>query len=166
MPTIEIISLGADKIGLNQDDFQVAIIEDTQMESDRGLFYDYLKPQKGTIVHIGNPDFKMDKEGGFFAGKIIYWDFEPTLVQIPNFDKEETGSNQQFKFQFLVDYQIDVAKILIISLESSPVQEAYFLTDYQFGPEIAKMKDLKISEFWTLHDSKGLTWNTLYKLKK
>ena len=165
MPTIEIVSLGADKVGLDQNDFQVAIIEDTEMESDRGLFYDFLKPQKGTMIHIGNPDFKTEKECGFFAGQIIYWDFEPSFIQVPNFDKEETGSSQQFKFQFLVDYQIDIAKILKISLESSPVKESYFLTDYQFGPEEAKMEDLKISEFWTLHGSKGLNWNTLYKIK-
>jgi hypothetical protein len=88
------------------------------------------------------------------------------LIQIPNFDKEETGSNQQSKFQFLVDYQIDLAKIIKIALENSPVKEVYFLTDYQFGPEKGKMENLGIEDFWSLHDSHGLTWNTLYKLKK
>jgi hypothetical protein len=73
MPTIEIVSLGAEELGLDQNDFQLAIIEDNQMESDRGLFYDFLKQQKGIMIHVGNPEFKDDKEGGFFAGQIVNW---------------------------------------------------------------------------------------------
>lgn len=71
MPTIEIASIKSTGLGLNQADFDVAIIEENKLESHRGLFYDLLRKQSGVIVHIGNPDFKDDKEGGFFAGQII-----------------------------------------------------------------------------------------------
>ena len=68
MPTIEIVSIGADKLGLNQYDFDIAIIEEDKLISHRGLFNDFLKKENGIIVHIGNPDFKNDKEFVFFAG--------------------------------------------------------------------------------------------------
>lgn len=65
MPTIEIVSLKSNGLEINQEDFNVAIIEENILESHRGLFYDLLSKQQGTIVHIGNPDYKYDKEGGF-----------------------------------------------------------------------------------------------------
>jgi hypothetical protein len=67
MPTIEIASLNSTGLGLDQADFDVAIIEENKLESHRGLFYDLLRQQNGVIVHIGNPDFKDDKEGVFFC---------------------------------------------------------------------------------------------------
>lgn len=76
MPTIEIASFSSTRLGLNQADFDVAIIEENKLESHRGLFYDLLRQQNGIIVHIGNPDFKNNKEDGYFAGAIIDWDFE------------------------------------------------------------------------------------------
>jgi hypothetical protein len=166
MPTIEIVSIGADKLGLNQTDFDIAIIEENKLISHRGLFYDFLKKQNGVIVHIGNPDLKNDKNGGFFAGLIIDWDFEPGYIEIPDFDKGETGSNQNFRFKFLLDYQIEIAKIIKIGFLKSPTRDLFFLTDYQFGPENALIKEMKINDFWLQHDNEGLEWNILYKLKE
>ena len=80
MPTIEIASINATELRLNQADFDIAIIEENKLESHRGLFYELLKKQSGVIVHIGNPDFKDDKEGGYFAGAIIDWDFQPKEI--------------------------------------------------------------------------------------
>lgn len=65
MPTMEIASINSIGLALNQADFDVAISEENKLESHRGLFYDLLRQQKGVIVHIGNPDFKIDKEGVF-----------------------------------------------------------------------------------------------------
>ncbi len=164
MPTIEIVSIGADKLGLNQYDFDIAIIEEDKLISHRGLFNDFLKKENGIIVHIGNPDFKNDKEFVFFAGLIVDWDFEPGNIMIPNFDKGENGSNQNFRFKFLLDYQIEIAKIIKIGFLKSPTKNLFFLTDYQFGPENAAVKEIKLKDFWVQHDKEGLELNVLYKL--
>ena len=164
MPTIEIVSIGADKLGLKQTDFDIAIIEETKLISHRGLFYDFLQKQNGAIVHIGNPDLKNDKECGFIAGLIIDQDFEPGYIKIPDFDKGETGSNQNFRFKFLLDYQIEIAKIIKLGFLKSPTKELLFLTDYQFGPENASIKETKLKDFGVQHDNEGLEWNVLYKL--
>ncbi|TKK64022.1 hypothetical protein FC093_23420 [Ilyomonas limi] len=169
MPTIEIASINSTGLDLNQANFDVAIIEEKKLESHRGLFYDLLRQQNGVIVHIGNPDFKDDKEGGFFAGQIIDWDFEPTEIYFPEFDENDTtdnrGANQQFRFKFLNQYKPDIDKLLKIALDNSPIKKVCFLTDYQFGPENGKIEIIyTITDFWTLHDKEGLGLNTLYEM--
>ncbi|MBN2613207.1 MAG: hypothetical protein JXB00_16760 [Bacteroidales bacterium] len=165
MPSIEIVSNGANKIGLIQDDFDVAIIEENRLIGHRGLFNNFLKNQSGIMIHIGNPDLKNNKDYGFFAGLIIDWYFEPGGIAIPDMDKEESGANQQFRFKFKMDYQIEIAKIIDIGLNKSPTNDLYFMTDYQFGPENGKIKELKLKDFWVQHDKDGLEWKTLYKIK-
>ncbi|RBA28340.1 hypothetical protein [Flavobacterium tibetense] len=169
MPTIEIASFNSIGLGLNQADFDVAIIEDNKLESHRGLFNELLRQQNGVIVHIGNPDFKDDKEGGFFAGQIIDWDFEPKEIFFPEFDEndptENRGANQQFKFKFLNNYKTDIDNLLKIALDNSPIKKVCFLTDYQFGPEEGKTEIIyTITDFWKEHDNEGLELNTLYEM--
>ena len=169
MPTIEIISFNAKKLQLNQSDFAVAIIEENKLISHRGLFYDLLRKQNGVIIHIGNPDLKDDKEYGFFAGQIIDWDYEPAEIYIPEFDKnnpkDNLGANQQFKFKFLNQFKPDIDKLLKIALDKSPVNKVCFLTDYQFGPKKEKIETIyTIYDFWTQHDNKGLSLNTMYEI--
>jgi hypothetical protein len=169
MPTIEIASFNSTGLELNQADFNVAIIEENKLESHRGLFYDLLRNQNGVIIHIGNPDFKDDKDGGFFAGQIIDWGFESTEIFIPEFDENEQtdycGANQQFRFKFLNLYKFDIDKLLKIALDKSPIKKVCFLTDYQFGPEKEKIEIIySISDFWTLHDNYGLQLNTFYEM--
>lgn len=166
MPSIEIVSLFADKLDLKQSDFEIAFIQDEKLIGHRGLFNEFLKNQEGVMIHIGNPDLKNDKNGGFFAGNIINWDFEPSEIMIPNYENGETGSNQQFCFKFLHDYKIDIGLILEVSIEKSAINEAYFMTDYQFGPENIQFITMSLKDFWNLHDESGLNWNTLYKLRK
>ena len=166
MPTIEIVSVGASRLKLNQSNFEIALIEESKLESHRGLFYDWLIEQEGVIVHLGNPDFKENKNGGFFAGELIDWSFETTTIELPNFNKGETGANQISGFRFLTDYQIEVALILEKAISASPEHKAYFLTDIQFGADEGETVEKSLSDFWVLHDTEGLKWNTLYKLKK
>ena len=71
MPTIEIISVNANRKILRQEDYDIALIEEDKLVSHRSIFYECLKTLNGIMVHIGNPDMKYDKEYGFFAGKII-----------------------------------------------------------------------------------------------
>ena len=169
MPTIEIISINSTGLELNQDDFDIAIIEEKKLISHRGLFYKELKKQNGVIIHVGNPDMKNDKDGGFFAGQIIDWDFEPCDLVIPEVDSNDPtdnwGANQQYLFKFLDKYKNDIDKLLKIALDSSPIKKVGFLTDYQFGPENGKTEIIyTISDFWTEHDNNGLCLNTMYEM--
>ena len=169
MPTIEIASINSAGLGLNQSDFDIAIIEENKLESHRGLFYDLLRQQDGVIVHIGNPDFKDNKDGGFFAGAIVDWSFEPVEIVWPEFDPDDPtnnrGANQQFRFKFLDQYKPEIDKLLKIALDKSPIKKVYFLTDYQFGPENGKTEIIyTITDFWTQHDNEGLGLNTLYEM--
>ena len=168
MPTIEIASIEANSLNLNQNDFDVAIIEENKLISHRGLFHDFLIRQSGTIVHIGNPDLK-NEEFGFFAGKIINWDFDPRNVEIPkvnlNAPTDTLGENQQFLFQFSEKYKADIDKILKVALEKSPIKRIFFLTDYQFGPENGSKEIIyTIRDFWAKHDKEGLRLNRLYEI--
>jgi hypothetical protein len=149
MPTIEIASVNSSGLDLNQEDFEVAIIEENKLESHRGLFYDFLIKQQGTIIHIGNPDMKNVKDGGYFAGDIIDWDFD-----------------SETKFQFRTEYIKDLNRILQIAFEKSPDHKVYFLTDYQFGREKSNLTEVyNLTDFWKEHDSYGLNLNTLYEMK-
>ena len=164
MPTIEIASINAIGLELHQEDFEVAIIEERKLISHRGLFCDLLKKQNGTLIHIGNPDFKDDKNGVFFAGMIIDWSVEPNeYIYIPQ--NGSTVPNQQFIFKFLDHYKLDIDKLLKIALEKSPIKRIYFLTDYQFGPEKEEIKIIyTINDFWDRHDREGLRFNTMYEM--
>jgi len=169
MPTIEIASINSTGLGLNQADFEVAIIEENKLLSHRGLFYDLLRKQKGVIVHIGNPDFKDNKEDGFFAGQIIDWDFESENIIIPEYNPDDPtyngGANQQFKFKFLEQYKSNIDALLRIGLKESPIKKVCFLTDYQFGPEKEEIETIcTIYDFWAKHDIEGLNFNTMYEL--
>lgn len=169
MPTIEIASIKSIGLGLNQSDFNIAIIEENKLISHRGLFYDLLRQQDGVIVHIGNPDFKDDDEGGFFAGAIVDWSFEPGDIIIPEYDENDPtfnrGANQQYRFKFLKQYISEIDKLLKIALDKSPIKKVCFLTDYQFGPEKGKTEIIyTITDFWTQHHNEGLGLNTLYEM--
>ena len=164
MPTIEIVSINSTGLGLNQADFDVSVIEENKLNSHRGLFYDLLKKQNGVIVHIGNPDFKYDKEGGFFAGAIVDWSVDPCeYICIPK--NGNTGVNQLFIFKFLDQFKQDIDRLLKIALDKSPIKKICFLTDYQFGPEKAEFETIyTIKDFWNKHDKEGLILNTMYEI--
>lgn len=170
MPTIEIISLNAKRLGLKQGDFNIAIIEENKLISHWGLFYDFLIKQSGVIVHIGNPEFKFDKSPGFFAGQILDWDAELGEIENPEFDTDNyniTDLNEKkgFRYKFLNKYRNDIDNILKAAIENSPTSDIYFLTDVQNGLK-GKINETKktIEEFWKLHDSNGIVFNTLYKI--
>jgi hypothetical protein len=171
MPTIEIISLDSARLDLNQVDFSAAIIVENKLISHRGLFYDLLLTQNGIIIHIGNPDMKQDIEAGFYAGKIIDWQFEDTDLEekIKGLKSNEDNCyiNQDFIFRFKVEYQGDIRRIMQSAIDSSPTNTIYFLTDYQFGPEKATIQTVdSLKMFWEQHDRDGLAWNSLYKIKE
>jgi hypothetical protein len=169
VPTIEIVSVDSKSLNLDQKDFGIAIIEENKLESHRSLFNDFLNEHNGVIIHMGNPEFIEDKDGCFFANMIIDWEFEDTVIQIPEVDTNEpiinTGANQLFKFKILDKHQLDIDSILKIAINKSPIKKVYFLSDYQFGPDKPKTEIIyTIKDFWERHDNQGLAYNTLYEL--
>ena len=164
MPTIEVISLGADKIFLDQESYEIAIIEETELRSHRSLFVNFLKDKTGVIVHIGSPCFINDKDSGFFAGEIINWDFNPGEIILPNFDNDETGADQDTIFIFEEKYMTEIKDIIEKSIINSLIEKALFLTDYQFGPSNPSFSKLKLTDFWKKHNCNGLNWNCLYEI--
>jgi hypothetical protein len=119
------------------------------------------------MVHIGNPDMKYDKEYGFFAGKIINWDFSTNKeIVIPNIDDEKNGADQDEYFQFLDVFKNEIEQIIFKYIELSPNSTALFLTDYQFGSSKPMRKYINLSNFWKEYNEYGLRWNTLYRINK
>ncbi len=168
MPTIEIVSIDSTGLNIRQDDFDVATIEENKVVSHRGLFYKFLKKQKGVIVHIGDTECK-SPDYAFYGGGLIDWDFEPCEIFIPEFDPTDPtdnhGAGQQFRFKFHDQYKDDINRLLEIALDGSPIKKVYFLTDYQFGPEKGKTEIIyTIDDLWKRHDSEGLNLNTMYEL--
>lgn len=148
MPTIEIISIDNKALGIDQEEFRFAIIEEAELISHRGLYYDFLRKYQGAILHIGNPEFRNDKDGGFFGGDLIDWEFD---------------NNDNFKFQ--EKYQSDFLRLLESAVEKSPDKQAFFLTDIQANEPEPKFRRIKnFSNFTSLYEHEGLEWNTLYAI--
>jgi len=148
MPTIEIISIDNLNLGIDQEKFGFAIIEEPELISHRGLYYDFLRKYNGTIFHIGNPEFKTDKGGGFWGGDLIDWEFD---------------NDNNFKFQ--EKYKSDFIKLLELAVEKSPDKQAFFLTDIQANQPEPNFRRIKsISNFIKLYEHEGLEWNTLYAI--
>lgn len=165
MPNIEIAAIGADRIDIDQGSFELTARAVNGLVYSRWLFHEFLSKEHGCMIHIGNPEFKNDEHDTIFGGMLIDWDFEPTDIVIPHVDDPNFGANQQFQFQFLPEFKDQIDQLLNIALTNSPISKIYFLTDYQFGPDKASYERIfLISDLWELHDSNGLTWNTLYEL--
>ena len=169
MPTIEIASINSVGLNLKQVDFTLAIIEENKIESHRGLFYELLRNENGVIIHLGNPDFKYDKEHGFHAGQIIDWNFVPVNGIVPTVDPNDPEYDslisQQFEFKFKKRYKMDINKLMNLALAGSKINKIYFLSDYQFGPvESSKECVPSINAFWDIHDYNGLIFNRIYEI--
>ena len=166
MPTIEIASINAKELGLKQADFGVAIMEEKELQSHRGLFHHIFQQYNGAIIHIGNPELRNQNDGGFFAGNIIDWSIDSHVdLSISEVNMDEIGANRQFLFKFLSEIKPDIDRLLKIALEKSPIKRVLFLTDYQFGPEKAQTEIIySVSAFWSQHDNDGLRFNTLYEM--
>ena len=171
MPFIEIASINSSGLNLRQEDFDVAIIENHKHKNCRKLFDKFLNGEDGTIIHIGDPMLRNEKDNMFFASEIFDWEFEPVeIIYFPEFEDDDFenctgGENQHCKFKFLDQYKKDIDSLLRAALSHSPIKKGYFLSDYQFGPSVPKTEIIKkISDLWKRHDKEGLMFNTLYQL--
>ena len=166
MPTIEIASIQAAGIELKQSDFEISILKENKMNSHRGLFDVVLRKEEGVIFHLGSPELKDDKKGGYFAGELIDWKFEVSDVEVnENGAIDSRNEYQHYKFRFLNKFQVEIDKLLKIALDNSPIKKVFFLTDYQFGPYEPTIEVIHtISKFWRHHDHGGLRFNTFYEM--
>ena len=172
MPTIEIISFNRKSlIRINRKKYSFAIRQNSTLESHRSLFDEYLSKYQGVILHLGN--LSLAKESFFFAGDLIDWKFgETDTVHFPEikpkmlYEEQWSGSDQLIRFKFIAEHIDGIKDLLEKSIKLSPIRKASFLTDYQFGPSGGQFISLsRIEEFWSIHDSEGLTWNTIYILE-
>ena len=117
MPSIEIISIDSDNSIYQEENYKFAIqVQNDKIESHRGLFYDFLKNLKGTIIHLGNSEFKKSQNEGFFAGNLINWENE-----VKN------------DFKFLQEFEVDLKNLIKLAQKNSTKKTIYFLSDYQFS---------------------------------
>jgi hypothetical protein len=149
LPTIEIvIHDNKEKINIETTTNNLAIRQDINLKSHRNKFQDYLNNQNGIILHLGNSD--LNENTGFYGNELIDWD-------LCDYDKD--------LFRFNNDSKKDIELLLKEIQEKSISNKISFLTDIQSYKKRAKYRTLSnLNEFWKLHDSKGLTWNTLYTI--
>jgi hypothetical protein len=175
MPYIEITSLLSSGLGLNSKDFKVRILEIDALNSERNTFMIKNSNAYGTVIRVGEPQEQVlleelsDQKNSLVAYDLIDWDFEPVeIIYFPTIDVDmnvEVGVNQKMKFKLLAQYKGDIDQILKSSISNSPIQKSNFITYCAFGPEILDIKYVaSIDEFWNIHDTEGLYFNTIYRL--
>lgn len=169
MPTIEIAIFEGENLRIDRDKFQMAIMIDNKLVSHRGLFIQEFENQNGIMLHLGNSEFKESDEV-FFGGDLIDWSStDNNEIQVPKVAIENQcdnwGANQQNEFQFNPEYRTEIEELLKIGINKSKVKRIGFLTDYQFGPEEGRKEIVySIKEFWKIHDTENLVFNTIYEM--
>ena len=169
MPTIEIIALESESLPDLPPFDNFAYIAETKLCSHRGIFQTDFDQASGIILHLGNNDLEGKEDSGWFAGDLIEWTDEEIIIPQT---KENAGSEQWWgedqvsTFRFAPDIFKEVRLLLEILLNSSPVKQLYFTTDYQYGPsEGAKRLNYSFNRFIEEHDRYGLRWNCLYQIR-
>lgn len=172
MPTIEIISFKREiPIRIERGNYNFAIRQNSKLVSHRKLFQDFLNENSGVILHIGN--LELLKEPFFFAGELIDWEYEVGDVSFPMvdlakpMDEQWSGSSQMLRFKFQQCYKGGIDNLIKKTLKLSPIKKCGFLTDVQLGPKFSSMTQINsIEEFWYIHNSMGLVWNTIYIIQR
>ena len=165
MPIIAIVSVGSDVLNLRQDDFEIAMIVENKANTARGLFGGLPAGKKGVMILLGNPVFKSGAEGVLCAREITDWVDKPKRKEPSHPELVRAGNSEPSRFRLLFNYQIEVNEIIWQALNASPEKTAYLQTDTQSGEYERQIQETSPVGFWTLHDTKGLAWNTLYRLR-
>ena len=154
MPSIEIVCV--DQIEVSDfSHLPFAVKGATTLKSDRSprpLFQQHLDALKGCIYHLGNPELKDREKGLFFAADLLR-------------DRSVHASRSTF-LEFRPQFVPAVSELLASLMESSPVNQMLFISDYQFGPKRPhRSPPVRLSEFWSLHDSRKLRLNSAYPIR-
>ena len=152
MPSIEIVCVRQNNF-TRFSNLPFAIRSENKLESHRSspLFKKDFDKLKGCIYHLGCPHLKYKRTGAFEAFDLLS----------KKCQKQDETIFLEFKNKFVPD----IKRILIKLLKNSPDSKVIFTSDYQFSSNKPKrIKDLNLSEFWELHKSKKLLFNTLYEI--
>ena len=153
MPSIEIACLGLDEpVAISVEAF--ALVAEPGLQSHRlpSRFQSDFDGLSGCLYHLGNPDLRNPEHGGaYFAYDLLS---EASRHQDPS-------SFLEFAPAYLGEVQAVVAAIL----DASPVRQALFTSDWQFGPDWTERDGpITLSEFWERHASRKLLLNCAYAL--
>ncbi|MBW7467817.1 hypothetical protein ABID22_002211 [Pontibacter aydingkolensis] len=129
------------------------------------MFRGRLAGQEGAIVHLGNPVLEGGAEGGLSVLKITDWECRPTKKEPSSPGLGRADNSQPSRFKLLINYQIEVSEVIRQALNASPDKTAHFIAYVQLGTDAGQLQETSPVGFWTLHDTKGLAWNTLYRLR-
>jgi hypothetical protein len=154
MPSIEIVCI-QQKIPNFFGEIPFAIEAENEPLSHRNpsLFDDDFKQMQGCVYHLGNPSLRQRSDRCFFAYELLS-------------EKCRGQKNSRF-LEFNVEFVPFIRCILTDLIKSSPLGQIVFTTDWQFGPKQTKPFDGVIpKEFWSLHDSHKLKFNSLYRISE
>lgn len=154
MPSIEIICIGQ----LHPGDFNhlpFAVESGMELKSHRMpglLFRDDFARLKGCIYHLGNPDLKTRRTGRmFFAYELLS-------------DRARAARRPAF-LEFRPEFIPAIHDLLESLIESSPVHQVLFTSDWQFGPRRPyRSPGVTLDEFWSLHNAGKLRLNGAYPI--
>ena len=155
MPSIEIVCIGQ----TGPSDFShlsFAVESGRELVSHRiprPLFRKDFASLTGCIYHLGNPDLKIQKTRRMFFA----WD----LLS----DRVRSSSRPTF-LEFRPEFMASMHELLGLLMESSPVRQLLFTSDWQFGPKRRyRSPIMTLGEFWSLHDSRRLRLNGAYPIR-
>jgi hypothetical protein len=153
MPSIEIACLGLDTpTHVAANGFSVEYEQGLKSHQLRSRFQNDFNELAGCLYHIGHPTLRDPRQGSpFFAHELLSAasrnPFPPTFLE------------------FSSEHVAEVRAVLASVLAASPLGQALFTSDWEFGPEWAyRFGPLTLGEFWHLHESRTLYLNAAYTL--
>lgn len=82
-------------------------------------------------------------------------------------DEEGKDNGIDNDIKFIPEHDSSFVQLIKDLIQTSPVGEIVFTSDYQFGPEeYIRFEKLTISEFIIIYRNKGLRMNSSYRIKK
>jgi hypothetical protein len=152
MPSVEIlVEQFSEPEMVFPEEYSFAIKMTTPPVSDRmpSLWQSRFQAIGGTLIQLGEPRFKEDKDGWFFAYDLL-------------------DISQSEHFQFKKAYFSQVFELLAKLLRHSKVHTIHFTSDWQFGPKSAEsMKHcIVLEDFITKHNKTGLRFNTWFTIQE
>jgi len=149
MPSVEILVAephGEFQLELYSNSFAVKVTRPPLSDRKPSLWQQKFSAIGGALVHLGETRFKAKQDGWFFAYDLL--------------DAEDFKN-----FTFKRECFFSVATILLALINWSAANTIYFTTDYQFGPKPRTYKRvLSLGEFLTRHSTKGLRFNSCWKI--
>lgn len=153
MPSIEIACIGVDTpVQIAATGFTVAVERGLKSQRTPSRFQVDFDALTGCLYRLGNPSLRDRTGGGAFVGYELLSDNSRTPFP-PSF------------LEFAPQHAAEIRAVLSGILASSPLGQALFTSDWQFGPEWThRFGPVTFEEFWRLHESRTLYLNAAYSL--